>query len=48
VWNLAVKYASRPQPILVVCESMAQMAIIAHARRLNRAVCSIDENDPAS
>ena len=48
VWNLAVKYASRPYPVLVVCESMAQMAIIAHARRLNRSVCSIDENDQAT
>jgi hypothetical protein len=48
VWNLAVKYASRPHTVLVVCESMAQMATITHARRLNRSVRAIDENDPAT
>ena len=48
VWNLAVKYASRPQAVLVVCESMAQMATITHAKRLNRNVRAIDENDPAA
>lgn len=47
VWNLCIKFAPRPQNILVVCESMTQIAAICQANKLKRTFKVIDENDGA-
>ena len=43
VWNLCLHLGGRPSQMLIVCESMAHLAIVQRACRLHRKVRVIDE-----